>query len=58
VSQIPTPPGAQVWRAALTTALENALNFALTARLAFYENWRYRAGKAVREWFAQTGRVA
>jgi hypothetical protein len=43
---------------ALTTALENALNFALTRLPAFYENCRYRARKAMREWLEQMGRAA
>jgi len=44
-SQTPTSPVGNHSAAALTTALENALNIALTRLPAFYENCRYRAGK-------------
>jgi hypothetical protein len=58
LSQTPTSPIGNTSSAALTTALENALNIALTRLPAFYENCRYRVRKAVREWLERAGKGA
>jgi uncharacterized membrane protein YeaQ/YmgE (transglycosylase-associated protein family) len=56
-SQTPTSPVGNHSAAALTTALENALNFPLTRPFTFYEKCRYAAGRIVKQWFgdAETG---
>jgi hypothetical protein len=53
-SQTPTSPVGNHSAAALTTALENALNFVLTRPLTFYEKCRYAAGGVVKQWFGET----
>jgi uncharacterized membrane protein YeaQ/YmgE (transglycosylase-associated protein family) len=49
-SQTPSSPVGNPSAAALTTALENALNFVLTRPLAFYEKCRCAAGRVVKQW--------
>jgi hypothetical protein len=48
-SQTPTSPLGNHSAAALTSALENALNFPLTRRHIFYEKCRYAAVRIVKQ---------
>jgi hypothetical protein len=50
-SQTPTAPLGNHSAAAVTAALENALNFVLTRAGYFYEKCRYAAGRIVKQWF-------
>jgi hypothetical protein len=50
-SQTPTSPLGNHSAAAVTAALENALNFALTRSGYFYEKCRYAARSVVKQWF-------
>jgi hypothetical protein len=48
-SQTPTSPVGNHSAAAVTAALENALNFLLTRALTFYEKCRYAAGRIMKQ---------
>jgi hypothetical protein len=57
-SQTPTSPLGNHSAAAVTAALENALNFALTRAGYFYEKCCYRSGDAMRGRLGNQGRAA
>jgi hypothetical protein len=49
-SQTPTSPPGNPSAAAVTVALENALNFPLTRARYFYEKSSYAAGSNMKQW--------
>jgi hypothetical protein len=49
-SQTPTSPLGNLKPAAVTAALENALNFPLTRAGYFYEKCSYAAGTIMKQW--------
>src|SRR3954463_16654940 len=58
-SQTPSSPVGNPSVAAVTAALENALNFPLTPTGYFYEKCRYGADRVVKQWFGNgQGRAA